>query len=106
MRLVTAGSPTPRTPWWPWWGASYPGRAKLGAEWRALRSPALLPGVPVVCGLRRVFRGRVPLHGGLLLRAGPSQGDQHRRILVSAHCRFLYVSFLQVGEVEAPGSWI
>lgn len=130
MHLVTAGCPPPtqpggvgggllgglrwglsglgphprHTPWWSWWGP--PGRATPGAEWRALCSPALLPGVPVVCGLRRVLRRCVPLHGGLLLHAGPSQGDQHRRILVSAHHRFLCVSFLLLGEVEAPGSWI
>ena len=95
------------TPWWAWWG-EHPGRAKLGAQLHAPRSPALLPGVPVVCGLRSVLGWRVPLHRGLLLCAGPGQGDQHRCVLVPAHHRLLYVSFLlapQVGKVEACGSW-
>nr|XP_025845313.1 transmembrane protein 161A isoform X3 [Vulpes vulpes] len=52
--------------------------------------PALLPGVPVVRGLRRVLGRRVRLHRGLLLRAGPGQGDQHRRVLVPAHHRLLH----------------
>lgn len=90
----------------PGWGGSAAGPR---AELRAPRSPALLPGVPVVRGLRGVLGWRVCLHRGLLLRAGPGQGDQHRRVLVLAHCGLLHVSFLGLpsgsGRREAGGSW-
>nr|XP_048283122.1 transmembrane protein 161A isoform X2 [Myodes glareolus] len=51
--------------------------------------PALLSGIPVVCGLRGVLCRCVPLHGGLLFCAGPSPRDQHCRVLVPAHTDFL-----------------
>lgn len=82
--------------------------AGLRTEPQTPRSPALLPGVPVVRGLRRVLVRRVCLHRGLLLCAGPGQRDQHRCVLVPAHRRLLRVSFLRLpkrsGRREACGS--
>lgn len=78
-------------------GLSHPGRLWVPQAWSRLlsscsRSPALLSGIPVVRGLRCVRRWGVSLHGGLLFRAGPGPGDQHRCVLVPAHPGLLSVS--------------
>lgn len=55
-------------------------------------SAAVFPGVPVVCGLRRLLHRRVRLHRGLLLPGGPPEGDEHRGAVVPADGRLLRVS--------------
>lgn len=128
---LSSWRPAPSRPWMPsvtvpwvpstphfahtlagWVGGGRPWAGRVGRRpWEAARlnrvsrSPALLPGIPVVRGLRRVLGRRVPLHRGLLLCPGPGKGDQHRCVLVSAHRCLLHVSFqLWVGRREACGT--
>lgn len=105
-----AGCPVPfpwPTPWWVWLGNTL---GWLGAGWEAeLHTPpssAFLLGVPMVCGLCCVLGRHVPLHRGLLLCGGSSEGNQHRCVLVSAHCCLLHVSFLlDPCAEEVGGRW-